>query len=499
MSQPQDTEIKKPGDPGRNAKGQAGNITSKERLQTQARTQVRKVQTDKGHRKHASQNRRSDTPRNKRAKRGISPTGGGNQVTRQTRGTIDRPRGTSQDCTRVFPVKGAANALCNPETDVRGGTCNWAAGHAGFRGDPSYDTPKSSGPTPAASLQDKRAKGGPALSNQGSRVLESTLPGLHFVEDIGHRWGSRREMRGAKQRRDGEVPCFSRAAYTPGNPDIGRATTSSRRRGRSRRRVGVEGRTTRIRGSRREKEARFLEFRRNRRELGDCGADHVPDGIVAQDPIPSTATSKGVISPAVENFSAHAASRVVIPQRYAKTTLEGHAEKWRRNMGIDARRVGREPSTSSRDPASLKMQAAMTRKGGVPEDSRNRLSLNHARQRPLGRGVADGIDVGARRNRATQGIFSRRKATPVVQIEGIECGPELAAQLTRSRKTGDISSGSMFSGTAGPKSASSNTQRSETPIIFSQGATDELTQCCTKVIVRSPQTTHLGTGGHSAA
>ena len=178
---------KKPGDPGRNAKGQAGNITSKERLQTQARTQVRKVQTDKGHRKHASQNRRSDTPRNKRAKRGISPTGGGNQVTRQTRGTIDRPRGTSQDCTRVFPVRGAANALCNPETDVRGGTCDWAAGHAGFRGDPSYDTPKSSGPTPAASLQDKRAKGGPALSNQGSRVLESTLPGLHFVEDIGHR------------------------------------------------------------------------------------------------------------------------------------------------------------------------------------------------------------------------------------------------------------------------------------------------------------------------
>ena len=131
------------------------------------------MQTDKGHRKHANQNRRSDTPRNKRAKREISPTGGGNQVTRQTRGTIDRPRGTSQDCTRVFPVKGAANALCNPETDVRGGTCK---GHAGFRGDPSYDTPKSSGPTPAASLQDKRAKGGPALSNQGSRVLESTLP-----------------------------------------------------------------------------------------------------------------------------------------------------------------------------------------------------------------------------------------------------------------------------------------------------------------------------------
>ena len=259
------------------------------------------------------------------------------------------------------------------------------------------------------------------------------------------------------------------------------------------------GRTTRIRGSRREKEARLLKLRRDRRELGDCGADHIPDGIVAQDPIPSTATSKGVISTAVENFSAQAASRVAIPQRYAKTTLEGHAEKWRRNMGIDARRVGREPSTSARDPASLKMQAAMTRKGGVAEDSRNRLSLDHPRQRPLGRGVADSIDVGARRNRAAQGIFSRRKATTVVQVEGIESGPEPAAQLTRSRKTGDISSGSMFSGTEGPKSASSNTQRSKTPIIFSQRATDELTQSCTTIIVRSPQTTHLGTGGHSAA
>ena len=192
--------------------------------------------------KHASQNRRSDTPRDKRTKRhedkrkegnrqGKSPTGGGNQVTRQTRGPVDRIRRTSQDCTRVFPVKGAANALCNPETDVHGGTCNWAAGHAGFRGNPSDDTPKSLGPPSPASLHDKRAKCGPTLSNQGSRVLESALPGLHFVEDIGNRWGSRREVRGAKQRRDGEVPGLSGAAHAPGNPDIGRATTSRRRRG----------------------------------------------------------------------------------------------------------------------------------------------------------------------------------------------------------------------------------------------------------------------------
>ena len=102
-------------------------------------------------------------------------------------------------------------------------------------------------PSPA-SLQDKRAKGGPTLSNQGSRVLESALPGLHFVEDIGNRWGRRREVRGAKQRRNGEVPRFSGAAHAPGNPDIGRATTSSRRRGRSRRMVGVEGEDHQDRG-----------------------------------------------------------------------------------------------------------------------------------------------------------------------------------------------------------------------------------------------------------
>ena len=102
----------------------------------------------------------------------------------------------------------------------------------------------------------------------------------------------------------------------------------------------------------------------------------------------------------------------------------------------------------------------MTRKGGVPKDSRNRLSLNHPRQGPLGRGVADSVDAGTRRDRTAQGIFSRRQAATFVQIKGIESGPEPAAQLTTSRKTGDISSGSMFRSTTGPKSASSNTQRS---------------------------------------
>ena len=206
---------------------------------------------------HLGTNRKTRKPKKgrKRTGRMKSPTGGRNQVTHQTRRAINRTRGTSQDCTRVFPVKGAANELCNPETTVRGGSGNGAAGHAGLRGNPSYDAPESLGPPLSpASLQDKQAKGGPSLSHKRSRLLEGALPGLHFVEDIGNRGKSRREVRGAKQRRNREVPGFSEAGHTPGNPDIGRAATSNRGRGRSRRGVGVEVRTTRIGGPRGEKD-----------------------------------------------------------------------------------------------------------------------------------------------------------------------------------------------------------------------------------------------------
>ena len=55
--------------PGRNPKGQAGSITPKTKSKTQARTQARKVMTNKRHRKHASQKRRSDTPRDKQTRR----------------------------------------------------------------------------------------------------------------------------------------------------------------------------------------------------------------------------------------------------------------------------------------------------------------------------------------------------------------------------------------------------------------------------------------------
>ena len=123
-----------------------------------------------------------------------------------------------------------------------------ATGPRAMRDSEGIQAPKSLGPPAPARIEDKQAKGGPSLSNQGSRVLESALPGFHLVEDIGNRGRSRREVRGAEQRGNREVPGFSGAAHAPGNPDTGRATTSSRRRGMCRRMVGVEGRTTRIGG-----------------------------------------------------------------------------------------------------------------------------------------------------------------------------------------------------------------------------------------------------------
>ena len=87
-------------------------------------------------------------------------------VSRQTSRAVDGPRGTSQDCTRVFPVKGAADALCNPEAGVLGEVGGQAAGRAGLGGNPRHNAPEGLGPPAPASLQDKWAEGGPALSNQ---------------------------------------------------------------------------------------------------------------------------------------------------------------------------------------------------------------------------------------------------------------------------------------------------------------------------------------------
>ena len=91
-----------------------------------------------------------------------------------------------------------------------------------------------------------------------------------------------------------------------------------------------------------------------------------------------------------------------------------------------------------------------------------------------------------------------REAATLVQVKGIESRPQLAAQLTASRETRDVSGRSMFRNTSGPKTASIDTQRSQAPVILRQGATDELTQSCAKSTVRSPEPSHLGIRGHGA-
>ena len=167
-------------------------------------------------------------------------------------------------------------------------------------------------------------------------------------------------------------------------------------------------------------------------------------------------------------------------------------------MGIEARRISGEPSPSTRNPASLEVQTAVSGKGGVPEDTRNRLSLNHPGQGFLGRGVTDGIHVGPRGDSSAQGLFCRRKAATLVQVKRIESRPQLAAQPPASGKTGDVSGWSMLRSTPGPKPAGSNAQRSQAPVILRQGATDELAQGCTKITIRSPKPVKLSIRGRGA-
>ena len=281
--------------PERNQKGQAGRIKKETASRTQARAQARKVVTDRAFETtragtdgatHHGTNRKTRKPKKGRKRRGRkkSPTGGRNQVTRQTRRAVDRIRGTSQDCTRIFPVKGADNALCNPETDVHG---DLAVGPRAMRDSEAIQATtlrRLGQPTPA-SLQDQRAKGGPSLSHKRSRVLEGALPGLYFVEDIGNRGRSRREVRGAKQ--------------------------SSGGRGRSRRGVGVEVTPP---GSGGLGGRRRLGFSSSGETVvNSATAEQTTSRIALWRKTDPHHSNKGVIPPAVENFPAHAASRVAIP------------------------------------------------------------------------------------------------------------------------------------------------------------------------------------------
>ena len=108
-------------------------------------------------------------------------------------------------------MKGAADALCNPEAGVPGQISGQAAGGAGLGGDPSHDLPKGLGPPSPAVLQDERTKGGPSLGHHGCSVLEGALARFYLVETSAT-VGVTEESR--------DIPGFSEAGHASGDPDV---------------------------------------------------------------------------------------------------------------------------------------------------------------------------------------------------------------------------------------------------------------------------------------
>ena len=61
--------------------------------------------------------------------------------------------------------------------------------------------------------------------------------------------------------------------------------------------------------------------RGHQRELSNRRADHVADGIVAKDLVPTTARER-VVAPLVHYLSAHAAGRVAVPNQHVETAAQ---------------------------------------------------------------------------------------------------------------------------------------------------------------------------------
>ena len=143
-----------------------------------------------------------------------------------------------------------------------------------------------------------------------SEAIQATTARASFnlVKNISNRRRSRREVGGAEQGRDGEVPSLSKTGHTSGDPDLGRTTTSSR-------------------GPRREKEARLLNVRRDRSELRHSGAHHVTNGVVTQNLVAAAAAGEGMVSPTVQHLTTHGVSRVMIPKRHAETALQSSTKE----------------------------------------------------------------------------------------------------------------------------------------------------------------------------
>ena len=133
------------------------------------------------------------------------------------------------------------------------------------------------------------------------------------MEDIGNRRRGRGEVRGAKQRGNREIPGLSEARDAPGNPYTGRAASSDKRRGGNRGGGRHRGGDPQDRGEDRRQQASQAQARSPNVNSATAVTDHIADRVVAQNPISTAATSKGVITPTVEYLPTHTTSRVVIP------------------------------------------------------------------------------------------------------------------------------------------------------------------------------------------
>ena len=160
--------------------------------------------------------------------RGRSPTRAADKVTGGAEGAAIGGGGPPKDSTRVFPVKGAADALCDPWADVPRGVASRAAQSARLRRNPSDDFSQGRGPPSPAGLQDQRVEGGAQGGHLGGGVQEGIFAGFNFMEHIRHR---RRggEGSGAEEGRNGEVPGLSEPGRPAGDPHVGRAAAPTRR------------------------------------------------------------------------------------------------------------------------------------------------------------------------------------------------------------------------------------------------------------------------------
>ena len=118
----------------------------------------------------------------------------------------------------------------------------------------------------------------------------------------------------------------------------------------------------------------------------------IADRIARKNFVASTTAAQSVVPPAVEDLAAKPASRVAIPNRQAKTTLQSYPKEWRRKRRVPGSRSGREPGSGTGDPAGLEVEMAGPSEDRVLEESEKGLSLDLARQGLLGGGIGLGSE-----------------------------------------------------------------------------------------------------------